>query len=147
VHGALQKLGVDLDFWKIAMRPGKPLMYGRIKVNGKLVHVIGLPGNPVSSLVCSLVFLRPLVAKLAGTNLDADIRPAKLGTSLPANDHRRDYIRATIESHPDGTLIASPFPVQDSSMLSALVRSKALLIRDENAPESAIGDDCRILML
>ncbi len=147
VHGALQKLGVDLDFWKIAMRPGKPLIYGRIKVSGKLVHVIGLPGNPVSSLVCSLVFLRPLVAKLAGTNLDADIRPAKLGTSLPANDHRRDYIRATIESHPDGTLIASPFPVQDSSMLSALVRSKALLIRDENAPDAAIGDDCRILML
>ncbi|ABS14762.1 molybdopterin molybdotransferase MoeA [Brucella anthropi] len=147
VHGALQKQGVNLDFWKIAMRPGKPLMYGRIEVNGKIVHVIGLPGNPVSSLVCSLVFLRPLVAKLAGTNLDADIRPAKLGTDLPANDHRRDYIRATIESNPDGTLTAKPFPVQDSSMLSALVGSKALLIRDENAPAATVGDDCRVLML
>ena len=147
VHGALQKQGVNLDFWKIAMRPGKPLMYGRIEVNGKIVHVIGLPGNPVSSLVCSLVFLRPLVAKLAGTNLDADIRPAKLGTDLPANDHRRDYIRATIESNPDGTLTAKPFPVQDSSMLSALVGSKALLIRDENAPAATAGDDCRVLML
>ncbi len=147
VHGALQKLGVDLDFWKIAMRPGKPLMHGRIEVNGKIVHVIGLPGNPVSSLVCSLVFLRPLVAKLAGTSLEAGIRPAKLGVALPANDHRRDYIRATIESRPDGTLVASPFPVQDSSMLSALVRSKALIIRDENAPAAASGDDCRVLML
>ncbi len=95
------------------MRPGKPLMYGHISVNGKIVHIIGLPGNPVSSLVCSLVFLRPLVAKLAGTNFDADIRPAKLGTVLPANDYRRDYIRATVESTPDGTLIAKPFPVQD----------------------------------
>ncbi|KXO76434.1 molybdopterin molybdotransferase MoeA [Brucella anthropi] len=147
VHGALQKLGVNLDFWKIAMRPGKPLMYGRIEKNGKIVHVIGLPGNPVSSLVCSLIFLRPLVAKLAGTSLDADIRPAKLGTALSANDHRRDYIRATIESGPDGMLIAKPFPLQDSSMLSALVGSKALLIRNENAPEAAVGDDCRVLML
>ena len=147
VHGALQKLGVELDFWKIAMRPGKPLMYGRVEVNGKIVHVIGLPGNPVSSLVCSLVFLRPLVARLAGTNSEADIRPAKLGIALPANDHRRDYIRATVESRTDGTLVASPFPVQDSSMLSALVRSRALLIREENAPAAAIGDDCRILML
>jgi molybdopterin molybdotransferase len=147
VHGALQKLGVNLDFWKIAMRPGKPLMYGHIEKNGKIVHVIGLPGNPVSSLVCSLVFLRPLVAKLAGTSLDADIRPAKLGTALSANDHRRDYIRATIESGPDGMLIAKPFPLQDSSMLSALVGSKALLIRNENAPEAAVGDDCRVLML
>lgn len=147
VHGALQKLGVGLDFWKIAMRPGKPLMYGRISVKDKIVHVIGLPGNPVSSLVCGLVFLRPLVAKLAGTSLDADIRPAKLGVTLPANDHRRDYIRATIESSPNGTLIAKPFPVQDSSMLSGLVGSDALIIRDENAPTAAIGDDCRVLML
>nr|WP_313022555.1 gephyrin-like molybdotransferase Glp [Brucella intermedia] len=147
VHGALQKLGINLDFWKIAMRPGKPLMHGRIEVNGKIVHVIGLPGNPVSSLVCSLVFLRPLVAKLAGTSLEAGIRPAKLGVALPANDHRRDYIRATFESGPDGTLVASPFPVQDSSMLSALVRSKALIIRDENASAAASGDDCRVLML
>lgn len=147
VHGALQKCGVDLDFWKIAMRPGKPLMYGRIRIDGRTIHVIGLPGNPVSSLVCSLVFLRPLVAKLAGTHAEADIRSAKLGTALPANDHRRDYIRATIESAPDGTLIAKPFPVQDSSMLSALVRSKALLIRDEDAPAAAVGDVCRVLML
>ncbi|MFD1792615.1 gephyrin-like molybdotransferase Glp [Ochrobactrum teleogrylli] len=147
VHGALRNCGVELDFWKIAMRPGKPLMYGRKTVNGKTVHVIGLPGNPVSSLVCSLVFLRPLIVKLAGTDLTADIRPAKLGQAMPANDHRRDFVRATVESQSDGTLLATPFPVQDSSMLTALVGSNALLIRDENAPAADAGTPCRVLML
>ncbi len=147
VHGALRNCGVALDFWKIAMRPGKPLMYGRKAVNGKTVHVLGLPGNPVSSLVCSLLFLRPLVAKLSGLALKADIRAAKLGVAMRANDHRRDFIRVTVESEPDGTLVAAPFPMQDSSMLSALVCSDALLIREENAPEALPGDPCRILML
>ncbi len=147
IHGALRNCGVTLDFWKIAMRPGKPLMYGRKMIDGKTVHVLGLPGNPVSSLVCSLLFLRPLVAKLSGLALKADIRAAKLGVNLRANDHRRDFIRATVETSPDGTLIARPFPMQDSSMLSALVGSDALLIREENAPEAFSGDPCRILML
>lgn len=147
MHGALKNCGVDLDFWKIAMRPGKPLMYGRKTVSGKTVHIIGLPGNPVSSLVCSLVFLRPLVAKLSGINPTADIRPARLGQPMNANDHRRDFVRATVEKSSDGTLIATPFPIQDSSMLSALVRSNALVIRDENAPAAAIGDSCTVLML
>ncbi|MCL7998261.1 molybdopterin molybdotransferase MoeA [Brucella sp. 21LCYQ03] len=147
VHSALKSCGVDLDFWKIAMRPGKPLMYGRKTVSGKTVHVIGLPGNPVSSIVCSLLFLRPLVAKLSGGELTADIRPARLGKAVQANDHRRDYIRATIDRAGDGTLIATPFPLQDSSMLSALASSDALLIRAENAPAAAIGEACTILML
>ncbi|OYR19231.1 molybdopterin molybdotransferase MoeA [Brucella thiophenivorans] len=147
VHGALKNCGVDLDFWKIAMRPGKPLMYGRKTVSGKTIHVIGLPGNPVSSLVCSLLFLRPLVAKLSGNDLNADIRPARLGAAMKANDHRRDYIRATVEHAADGTLTATPFPLQDSSMLSALVGSDALLIRAENAPAALEGDACTILML
>lgn len=147
IHGALQNCDVDLDFWKIAMRPGKPLMYGRKATSGKTIHVIGLPGNPVSSLVCSLVFLRPLVAKLSGKELNADIRPAKLGEAIKANDHRRDYVRSTVTQASDGTLIVTPFPVQDSSMLSALVRSQALLIRDEHAPAASTGDACTILML
>lgn len=147
VHGALKNCGVDLDFWKIAMRPGKPLMYGNKIASDRTVHVIGLPGNPVSSLVCSLVFLRPLVAKLSGYDLTADARPARLGKAMNANDHRRDYIRATIERAADGTLTATPFPLQDSSMLSALVASDALLIRTENAPAAAAGDACTILML
>lgn len=147
VHSALKNCGVDLDFWKIAMRPGKPLMYGRKTVAGKTVHVIGLPGNPVSSLVCSLVFLRPLVAQLSGSALTADIRPARLGQPMNANDHRRDFVRSTVEQAVDGTLIVTPLPIQDSSMLSALVRSNALLIRDENAPAATVGEACTILML
>lgn len=147
VHAGLRNCGVDLDFWKIAMRPGKLLMYGRKTVASKTVHVIGLPGNPVSSLVCSLVFLRPLVAKLAGTSLAADIRHAILGQAMRANDHRRDFVRATLETRDDGTLVATPYSLQDSSMLSAMVNSDALLIRDENAPAAAVGEPCRVLML
>lgn len=147
VHSALKNCGVDLDFWKIAMRPGKPLMYGRKTVAGKTVHIIGLPGNPVSSLVCSLVFLRPLVAQLSGSAQTADIRPARFGQPMNANDHRRDFVRSTVEQAVDGTLIVTPLPIQDSSMLSALVRSNALLIRDENAPPAAAGESCTILML
>lgn len=129
------------------MRPGKPLMYGRKTVAGKTVHIIGLPGNPVSSLVCSLVFLRPLVAQLSGSALTADIRPARLGQPMNANDHRRDFVRSTVEQAVDGTLIVTPLPIQDLSMLSALVRSNALLIRDENAPAATAGEACTILML
>lgn len=147
VHSALKNCGVDLDFWKIAMRPGKPLMYGHKTVSGKTVHVIGLPGNPVSSLVCSLVFLRPLITKLSGRHLTADFRPARLGKPMNANDHRRDYVRATVKRAADGTLTATPYPLQDSSMLSALVASDALLIREENAPAAATGDACTIMML
>ena len=147
IHGALRNCGVDLDFWKIAMRPGKPLMYGRKVVQGKAVHIIGLPGNPVSSLVCAHIFLRPLIAKLSGSRLMADIRPARLGAAMPANDHRRDYVRVQIKIDADGIPIASASTMQDSSMLSALVRADALLIRDENAPAADAGESCRILML
>ncbi|PWL17826.1 molybdopterin molybdenumtransferase MoeA [Falsochrobactrum shanghaiense] len=147
IHGALRNCGVDLDFWKIAMRPGKPLMYGRKTVLGKAVHVIGLPGNPVSSLVCSLVFLRPLIARLSGTDLTADIRAAQLGAAFPPNKERRDYIRATLKRSDDGALVATPFPTQDSSMLSALAKADALLIREPGAPAASIGDPCHVLML
>ncbi len=148
VHAALKACGVDMDFWKIAMRPGKPLMYGRKTVDGRTVHVIGLPGNPVSSLVCSYLFLHPLLAKLAGRRKHAiDIRAAQLGVAMAANDHRRDYVRGTIESRADGALVAIPLPVQDSSMLSALTHADALIIRAENAPAAATGDPCRIVML
>lgn len=147
VHTALRNCGVALDFWKIAMRPGRPLMYGCKTVNGKTVHIIGLPGNPVSSLVCGLIFLRPLVAQLAGLRLMTDIRAAKLGVELPNNQNRRDFIRATVTPDEDGSLIATPFRVQDSSMLSALAHSQALIIRPENAPASKAGEPCRILML
>lgn len=147
VHTALQRCAVELGFWKIAMRPGKPLMYGRRLRNDRPVRVIGLPGNPVSSLVCSLVFLGPLVSKLAGRRQLEASKTARLGVALPANASRRDFIRATLSTADDGTWIATPYPIQDSSMLTAMANSQALIIREEDAPPASVGDFCRVLPL
>lgn len=147
VQAALKANNVEIGFWKIAMRPGKPLMYGRKTVDGKVVHILGLPGNPVSSFVGSLLFLRPLIAALAGLPHDTNLREAKLGAVLPANGSRRDFIRASLESDASNNLIATPYPVQDSSMLTALAQSDALLIRNENAPAAEIGEPCQIILL
>lgn len=147
VHTALQACGVELGFWKIAMRPGKPLMYGHRMRDNKAVCVIGLPGNPVSSLVCSLVFLRPLISKLAGRRQTEPDLTARLGTALPANAFRRNFIRAALRKADDGSWIATPHPIQDSSILTAMANSQALIIREENAPPASAGDFCRILPL
>ena len=108
VNAVLTAKGMQLDFWKIAMRPGKPLMFGRLGAT----RVIGLPGNPVASLVCSNLFLKPLIARLAGRPYAADIREAELGTAMEANDTRQDYVRAAISQGPRG-LVATPFGIQD----------------------------------
>ena len=141
----LRKLGPEgfaLDFWKIAMRPGKPLIFGRL---GRM-SVLGLPGNPVSSLICAHVFLRPLVRRLGGRLHTPNLRQAELGAPMPANDGRRDYVRATVVPGPGG-LIATPFPVQDSSMLSVLAAANALIIRQPHAPAAEAGERCQVLML
>jgi len=134
--------GMTLSFWKIAMRPGKPLIFGRFSGTS----VLGLPGNPVSSMVCAHVFLSPLVRRLAGRIHAPDLRPAELGAAMPANDSRRDYVRASVALGPRG-LVATPFPLQDSSMLSVLAAANALIIRAPNAPAAEIGDRCQVLML
>lgn len=142
VHDVLAGEGMALDFWKIAMRPGKPLMFGRFEK----ARVIGLPGNPVASLVCSHLFLKPLLARLGGLPHDPDIRDAVLGAAMAANDLRQDYVRATVTSA-DGRMVATPFPVQDSSMLRTLAASNALIIRAPHAPAAEIGAPCRVLFL
>lgn len=142
VREVLTGQGMALDFWKIAMRPGKPLMFGRFGD----VRVLGLPGNPVSSLVCSHLFLKPLVARLAGLPHKPDLREAALTTAMKANDHRQDYVRAAVEPTSDG-LTVTPFDVQDSSMLRTLAKANALLIREPNAPAASPGDICQVLML
>jgi molybdopterin molybdotransferase len=142
VHDVLTGEGMTLDFWKIAMRPGKPLMFGRMGET----RCIGLPGNPVASLVCSQLFLKPLLAKLGGRPFVQDIRGARLTASMAANDHRQDYIRAVVRKEPEG-LIATPFGVQDSSMLKTLADANGLIVREPHAPPSAAGDSCRVLML
>jgi molybdopterin molybdotransferase len=139
VRPALLAAGAALDFWKIALRPGKPMMAGRL---GKAV-VLGLPGNPVSAFVTALVFVRPLVAHLSGA---ADplprSRPAPLGEAIPANGERTDYLRAELCG---GAAYAST--IQDSSMLRTLARAACLIVREPHAPAANAGDSVEILDL
>ncbi|MGC2778023.1 MAG: gephyrin-like molybdotransferase Glp, partial [Bradyrhizobium sp.] len=144
VKQALDAEGVDMAFWKIAMRPGKPMMHGRL---GGL-RVIGLPGNPVSSYVCAILFLVPLIRRLLGREqLHLPRETALLGRELGANDVREDYLRARLEERPDGTLIATPVTQQDSSLLGNLALSQALVIRPAFAPKAAAGSRCEIMRL
>ena len=142
IHDVLTGEGMALDFWKIAMRPGKPLMFGRLGST----RVLGLPGNPVASLVCSHLFLKPLLMALGGRRHEPDYRDAALGSEMAANDLREDYVRATV-TEKGGVLVATPFAVQDSSMLKTLADANALLIRKPFAPAAHAGDPCRVLML
>jgi molybdopterin molybdotransferase len=143
VQAALTAKGMALDFWKIAMRPGKPLMVGRL---GEM-RVLGLPGNPVSALVCSHVFLRPLVdAMLGHATPDNRSTTARLAAAMPANDGRQDYVRARL-SVVDGERLAMPFPVQDSSMLATLAAADALIVRPVHAPPAAVGERVPVLLL
>ena len=142
VRPVLEGMGMRLDFWKIAMRPGKPLMFGRL--NG--ARVLGLPGNPVSSLVCALVFLRPLVERLAGGPGLQNLQTAVLGSAMNANDHRQDYVRARA-TRVDDHLVATPFERQDSSMLRTMAEADVLIVRAPNAPAAAPGDPCSVLRL
>ncbi|MBR2688203.1 MAG: molybdopterin molybdotransferase MoeA [Aquamicrobium sp.] len=142
VHQVLTGEGMTLDFWKLAMRPGKPLMFGRMGA----IRCIGLPGNPVASLVCSQLFLKPLLARLGGRPFSQNIREARLATNMGANDRRQDYIRARIEQDGD-TLTATPFGVQDSSMLRTLSEANGLIIRAPYAAAAEAGSACSVLML
>lgn len=142
VHGVLTGEGMTLDFWKIAMRPGKPLMFGRMGD----IRCIGLPGNPVASLVCSQLFVKPLLARLGGRAYFQTIREARLGAAMPANDIRQDYVRAVVADH-GGALTATPFGIQDSSMLRMLADAGGLIVREPFAPAAEAGAACRVLML
>jgi len=144
VQAALKAQGMALGFWKIAMRPGKPMMMGRL---GAMV-ALGLPGNPVSSIVCGHLFAMPLVEALLGiADPERDrSEPAILAADLPANDERQDYLRATVETI-NGEWCVRPFAKQDSSMLANLSRAEALVIRPAFAQAARAGDPCRIIRL
>lgn len=139
VRPALEAAGATLDFWKVAIRPGKPMMAGRMRDT----IVLGLPGNPVSAFVTATVFLRPLIAHLSGAN-DPLPRTATaiLGEPLPANGPRADYLRA---AHRDGRVVAAA--IQDSSMLRTLARADCLIVRPPHAPAAMPGDSVEILHL
>ena len=144
VKRSLEAEGTAMAFWRIAMRPGKPMMHGRLGA----MRVIGLPGNPVSSYVCGFLFLVPLIRALSGRDTIHHPREgAELGRDLAANDQREDYLRARLEAREDGTLIAVPVNRQDSSLLGNLAAARALVIRPPFAPAAAKGSRCELLRL
>ncbi len=144
VQPALAAEGLALAFWKVAVRPGKPLLSGTLGA----MRVLGLPGNPVSAYVCSVLFLSPLIRRLSGRHdLEPRSESAALGRALLANDERQDYLRATLTRDADGSLVATPFPVQDSSMLTPLAQADCLVIRAPFATPAAAGEPCQIVKL
>ncbi|MEK9644457.1 MAG: gephyrin-like molybdotransferase Glp [Alphaproteobacteria bacterium] len=137
VQSVLGDIGLEVDFWRIAMRPGKPLMFGGLGDS----YLIGLPGNPVSSLVCAVMFLAPAIRKMLGmTEIDPPKRTALLDGDLEENDEREDYLRATLSVADDGTVRAKPYSRQDSSMFATIARSDALIVRAPFAPAAKGGD-------
>ena len=144
VQQSLINAGVEMAFWRIAMRPGKPMMHGRRQG----MRVIGLPGNPVSSYVCGFLFMVPLLRALSGRiEVAHALEPAVLGRDLAANDQREDYLRTRLETRADGTVVATPVMKQDSSLLGNLAVAEGLLIRKPFAPAAAAGDSCAIMRL
>jgi molybdopterin molybdotransferase len=145
VRSALTKEGMELDFWRIAMRPGKPLIHGRL---GDML-ILGLPGNPASSIVCALLFLVPLLRALSGDPCAADdpTEPAILGAPVAANGPREDYLRAKLGRGDGGLPVATPQDLQDSSLLGVFAQSQCLLVRPPLAPAAESGEACRVIKL
>ncbi len=144
VRSVLGEVGLEVDFWRIAMRPGKPLIFGRLAGT----PLLGLPGNPVSSLVCAVIFMRPALAALLASDRDGQTsRTAVLGVDLAPNDEREDYLRAALAQDGRGRAVASPFGVQDSSMFANMARADCLVIRPPGAPAAPAGSEVEILPL
>jgi molybdopterin molybdotransferase len=143
VQPALAAEGLALSFWKIAMRPGKPMLSGSLGA----MRVLGLPGNPVSAYVCSVLFLVPLIRRLSGRSDTAHLTASGvLGCAVKENDERQDYLRATLAWR-DGAWVATPFPQQDSSMLVPLAAADCLVIRPPFAPTAPAGSPCEFVKL
>jgi molybdopterin molybdotransferase len=140
----LKSRGLELDFWQIAMRPGKPLLFGHLGP----VPVLGLPGNPVSALVCSILFLLPALSRMSGLPAaPPPVSQAIAGVALRANDHRADHLRATVTTDSQGRIVVTPFPVQDSAMLRRLALADALILRPPNAPALPEGAGVPVIHL
>ena len=144
VRKAMAAEGLDLDFWRVAMRPGKPLAFGLL--HG--VPLLGFPGNPVSTLVCGHLFLRAALSRLLGRADDDDSAGrAILGSRLERNDERQDYLRARLERNDDGAFVATPFARQDSSMMATLAQASCLIVREPHAAPAAPGERVPIVRI
>ena len=144
VKGALHKAGFKASFHKIAMRPGKPLLYGRLHD----LPILGLPGNPVSSMVCAVLFLGPALDKLQGLAGEAPpTLPARLAVDMKANDGRADHIRAALQRERDGMMVTSPVGIQDSAMISNLAHADGLIVRAPFAPAAKAGEIVQFIPL
>ena len=142
VQSALGPKGFVLDFWKIAMRPGKPLIFGKLGAT----PLIGLPGNPVSALVCAMLFVRPAIEAMLGEQIERPLMTARTARALGANDSRQDYLRARLFMR-DGELWTEAIPIQDSSMLSALAAADCLIVRAPNAEAAREGNPVFVMRL
>jgi molybdopterin molybdotransferase len=132
-----------LDFWKIAMRPGKPMLFGRMGAQ----RVLGLPGNPVSAMICARVFLVPLIERLLGHATEMAAVKARLTQAMKANGDRVHYMRAIMERDASGVLTVTPQASQDSSLTSVLAASNALIVAAINAPALPAGAEVDVLPL
>ena len=142
VATALKSEGLELDFWKVAIRPGKPMLYGRLGSQ----RVLGLPGNPVSALLCAHIFLLPMLRRMLG--VAEEVRPtpeAVLGEAVDANGAREHYMRANSTWREDGTRVVRPLPSQDSSLVAALARADCLIVRAPHAP--ALPEGARVTIM
>ncbi len=144
VQAALAAHGFTLDFWQVAMRPGKPVISGYAGAT----PVLGLPGNPVSAAVTATLFMLPALAHLQGlANTNPPTATAIAGAPLRANDHRADFLRATLSRNDAGRLTATPFSRQDSAMLTVLSAADCLLLRAPYAEAADVGAEVQIIML
>jgi molybdopterin molybdotransferase len=144
VRSVLGERGLEVAFWRIAMRPGKPLLFGRIDGT----PMLGLPGNPVSSMVCALIFLRPAIERMLGAERAPTASLAAVVTcDLQANDRRQDYLRATLSRDADATPRVTPYTRQDSSMLSHLAHADCLIVRPPLAAAAPAGTVVEVLPL
>lgn len=143
VQSTLKSVGMELDFWRIAMRPGKPLMVGSL--DG--MHVLGLPGNPVASMVTGMLFLEPLLRRLAGLPERRREVQGVTANALKPNDQRQDYLRSKLTRNDKGQLVADANPKQDSSMMKIFAHADGLIVRPPHAPELVAGEPCPILLI
>ncbi|CAI8363729.1 MAG: molybdopterin molybdenumtransferase MoeA [SAR116 cluster bacterium MED-G04] len=138
--------GSDLSFWRIAMRPGKPLVFGHIGGDAR-TPLLGLPGNPVSTGVCGIIFAAAAIRAMLGQDYAPAYHHAVLEADLPQNDRRQEFMRARMAFRDDGRIAVTALQGQDSGMMAVFAHAEALIMRPANAPAVGAGEIVPILMI